>query len=77
MDVSDRDALRDILSLWYLQYGTRYVDYFLVKESTGVDINQFLYMRNKLGYVAYYSETSEDYLVLITPEGLEFIKNGT
>ena len=70
MDVSD------ILSSWYLQYGTRDVDYFLVKESTGFTSDQFFSIKNKLRYIAYYSETSEDYLVHITPKGLEFIKNG-
>ena len=38
--------VRDILSSWYLQYGTRDVDYFLVKDSTGVGLNQFIYMKN-------------------------------
>jgi hypothetical protein len=77
MDVSNRDALRDSLYLWYLQYGTRDIDYFLAKKSTGFNSAQFFYIKNNLRYIAYCSEVSEDYLVHITPKGLEFIKNGT
>ena len=69
--------VRAILSLWYLQYGTRDVDYFLLKKSTGITSDQFFYIKNKLRYIAYYSETSTDYLAHITPKGLEVIKNGT
>ena len=72
MDVSDRE----ILSSWYLQYGTRDVDYFVAKESTGFDLEQFFYMKNNRRYIAYYSEVSADYLVHITPKGLKFIKDG-
>jgi len=68
--------VREILSSWYLQYGTRDVDYFLAKKSVGFDLEQFYYIKNNLMYIAYYSGTSNDYLVHITPKGLEFIKNG-
>lgn len=69
--------IREYLRLWYLQYGTRDVDYFLVKKSTGFTSEQFFYIKNNLMYIAYYSDVSADYLVHITPKGLEFIKNGT